>query len=321
MGRAAHDQTTTLPVTPLTDDPATLLVRFRAVVLVGFVAISLLLAAVAGFPERPYVVIWLVVVLWLASWRNPQPLAVVVFDWLPVVMIAAGYDLVRSFAPDLEPRAIFEPQLRFDEILFGGTAPTVLLQNWLRPDRGLHWWDYPVFCFYLSHFVVTPLFALGLYLSDRPRFKRFAFSILTVCLAGFVTYFIVPAAPPWLASRNGNLEPTIRVAQHVWADIGAVGPARAFDGDAQYANPVGALPSLHAAWPFMIILFVWHTARRGRWLAVAYMAAMTFVLVYGSEHYVSDILLGWLYASIAFVLVNRAFDRRAANRARDPARG
>jgi hypothetical protein len=321
MGRAAHDQTTMVPMNTEAEDVAAPLVRYRAQALFGFIAVPLLVAAVAGAPERPYVVIWLVAVLWIASWRNPNRLATVVFDWLPIVVIAAGYDLVRSFAPDLVPRAITEPQLRFDEIVFGGTVPTVLLQDWLRPDKGLHWFDYPVFLVYLSHFVVTPAFALFLYLTDRSRFKRFAWAILMVCLAGFVTYFVLPAEPPWLASRNGDLEPTIRVAQHVWAEIGAVGPARAFDGDAEYANPVGALPSLHAAWPFMIILFVWPTARRGRWVAVAYMAAMSFVLVYGSEHYVSDILLGWLYATIVFVLVNRTFDRRAALRAPEPAHG
>jgi membrane-associated phospholipid phosphatase len=42
---------------------------------------------------------------------------------------------------------------------------------------------------------------------------------------------------------------------------------------------------------------------------------MAFTLVYSGEHYVSDILVGWIYAVMAFVLV-RAWDRwRAARRA------
>ena len=48
---------------------------------------------------------------------------------------------------------------------------------------------------------------------------------------------------------------------------------------------------------------------------VAYPLAMAFTLVYSGEHYVSDILLGWVYAVMAFVLV-KAWDRwRAARRA------
>jgi hypothetical protein len=287
------------------------LVRYRVPLLVAYVATSLTAAVVLGWPARPYLLIWLVVALFLTCWRSPRAVARVVIDWLPVVVIATGYDLVRSFASDLQPRAVFEPQLRFDEVLFGGTAPTVLLQRWLRPGNTPHPWDYVVFVFYLSHFVVTPLFAASLYLRDRERFHRFAMVILTVSLAGFVTYFALPAAPPWLASRHGDLEHTVRVVQKVWAELGATGPARAFAGrNTQVANPVAALPSLHAAWPFLVLLFTWRRAPRARWVALAYTGAMVFVLVYGAEHYVSDILLGWLYAVIAFVVVNRVIDRR-----------
>jgi membrane-associated phospholipid phosphatase len=37
---------------------------------------------------------------------------------------------------------------------------------------------------------------------------------------------------------------------------------------------------------------------------------MLFVLVYGAEHYVSDILLGWLYAVVIFLVVNRILDSK-----------
>lgn len=285
--------------------------RRRVPVAVGFLALSALLVAIAGLPDRPYLVFWLFVVGTLVCWRNPRAWAQVLYDWLPVLLIAGGYDLVRSYASDLLPRAIVTPQLRFDEVVFGGTAPTVLLQRWLHPGGTPHWWDYLAFTFYLSHFVLTPLFALSLYRRHRARFKRFAWALVTLSLAGFVTYFLLPAAPPWLASRYHDLAPTKRVVESVWVALGATGPARVFNGSTKLANPVAALPSLHAAWPFMIILSVWRTAPRGRWVAVAYMAVMAFVLVYGAEHYVSDILLGWLYASVVFIVVNRTFDRRA----------
>lgn len=282
----------------------------RAPVVGAFLATSIGAAVAFGVPERQYLWIWLLAALLLTCAHNPNPVARVVIDWIPVLVILAGYDFIRGFASDLIPRAVIEPQLRFDEILFGGTAPTVLFQNWLNPGKKPHPWDYLVFLFYLSHFVVTPCFALYLYLRDRPRFRRFAMVILTVSLAAFATYFILPAVPPWYASRHGDLEPTVRVVQKVWAYLGASGPAKVFNGNAELANPVAALPSLHAAWPCLMLLFVWRRAPRSRWLVLAYNLAMVFVLVYGAEHYVSDIMLGWLYAVVIFLVVNRVLDRR-----------
>jgi membrane-associated phospholipid phosphatase len=45
---------------------------------------------------------------------------------------------------------------------------------------------------------------------------------------------------------------------------------------------------------------------------VLYPVAMAVSLVYLGEHYVSDVLLGWLYAILVFVLGNRLLDRRLA---------
>jgi membrane-associated phospholipid phosphatase len=279
------------------------------------VAVSVVASAVFDVPSRPVVLIWIIAVVGAASWRSPHRVGRVVWAWLPILVIAAGYDLVRSRAPDLVPRAVTEPQLRFDEIAFGGTAPTVLLQDALV-DRGTpHWWDYAAWCMYLSHFVFTPTIALWLYLRHREWFHRFAVLILTVSLCGFVTYFILPAIPPWLASRNGDLEPTTRIVHAVWANLGFTGAAKVFAGDAKLANPVAALPSLHAAWPFMTLLFLWRKVGRWRWAIVAYNAVMVLVLVYGAEHYLSDILLGWLYAAVVYVVVTRVLDHRDARRA------
>ena len=62
------------------------------------------------------------------------------------------------------------PQLRFDEFLFGGTAPTVTAAALARRRHGaVHWWDYLAWLGYLSHFVVTLAVAAFLYVVDRER--------------------------------------------------------------------------------------------------------------------------------------------------------
>jgi len=307
-----HD-TISSPSLGLTGLPAAvaeLLQRWRIPIVVGYLVVTAA-AALIVTPDRPAVLWWLVVLVALTCAGSTHGVRRFLMDWLPILVIAAGYDTVRAQAPDLITRAIVRPQLRFDEDLFGGTAPTVQLQRWfdVQPDR-VHWWDYVAWMAYLSHFVVTFAVAAFLYRANRARFKRLATLILTVSVAGFITYFIIPAVPPWLASRQGALPPTTRVVHDIWSNLDLPTVAKVFNGDSRVANPVAALPSLHAAWPFMLLLFLWPVLRRGRWLLVGYNAVMVFVLVYGAEHYVSDILLGWLYATVVFVAWSRYWARR-----------
>jgi hypothetical protein len=289
---------------------ADVLTRRRVPIVAGYLAVTAAGALIVP-PDRPAVLWWLVGLVALTCAGATHGVRRFLMDWLPLVVIAAGYDTVRAQAPDLIARAIVRPQLRFDELVFGGTAPTVQLQRWLdvRPNR-VHWWDYLAWVAYLSHFVVTLAVAAFLYFTNRARFKRLALLILTVSVAGFITYFIIPAEPPWLASRQGALPHTTRVVHDIWSNLDLPTIAKVFNGDSRVANPVAALPSLHAAWPFMLLLFLWPVLRRGRWLLVGYNAVMVFVLVYGAEHYVSDILLGWLYATVVFVAWSRYWARR-----------
>jgi len=55
-----------------------------------------------------------------------------------------------------------------------------------------------------------------------------------------------------------------------------------------------------------------------RWvrpLLAAYPVAMAFALVYTAEHYLVDVLLGWLYTLVAVVVVELARERLARRRA------
>jgi hypothetical protein len=82
------------------------------------------------------------------------------------------------------------------------------------------------------------------------------------------------------------------------------------DGRIPIANPVAAVPSMHAALPVLLLLFLWSRARRLlRVLLVSYAALMGFVLVYTGEHFVFDILAGWACAAVVHVLVT-AYERR-----------
>ena len=236
-------------------------------------------------------------------------------DWLPILLIVAAYAVLHELADNLEPGAHVEPQLGFDEWVFGGVVPTVRLQRELWDQGNPHWYDYTAWVVYLSHFVVTLAVAIGLWLADYAGFRRFRVLILTVTFAGFLTYVAYPAIPPWLGSIRGDMPQTVRLVKEIWAHLGLGGVARVFGEQSDYAFPVGALPSLHAAWPFMVMLFFWSRAGRWRILLVAYTLAMAFTLVYTADHFVFDILLGWAYAAIVFFVARWIWRRRGAKKA------
>ena len=208
------------------------------------------------------------------------------------------------------------PQLRADEILFGGTAPTVWLQEHLWDGSlHLHWYDDATWVVYVSYFLATYLVAGFLWFFARGLFRRFVAMVSLLAFMGFATYALFPAAPPWMASDLGALEPTTRSIGFIWNHIPIAYFNTLFDRGSGYSNQVAAVPSLHAAYTLLIALFLWRLAPRwGRVLLAAYPLAMAFALVYTAEHYVSDILVGWVYAVFAFWAVNRMADALAARR-------
>jgi membrane-associated phospholipid phosphatase len=70
------------------------------------------------------------------------------------------------------------------------------------------------------------------------------------------------------------------------------------------------MPSLHAAIPMLLLVFFWPEVRtRGKIGLSLYAGLMSIVLVYGGEHYVIDVLAGWLYAIVVTVVLRRFFFR------------
>jgi hypothetical protein len=234
-------------------------------------------------------------------------------DWLPIVAILLAYLVLHELGKTLEKVAHVDPQLGFDEWIGGGTAPTVRLQRALWHPGDPRWYDYAAWLVYLSHFVVTLVVAIVLWVRAYPLFRRFRVLFLTVTFAGFVTYVIYPAIPPWLASQRGDMPHTVRIVRAMWLHLGLTDIAKIFGDNSRYAFPVGALPSLHAAWPFLLLVFFWPIAGRWRALLVAYALAMACTLVYSADHFVFDVLLGWTYVLVVVVAVRHFTNRRRSH--------
>jgi hypothetical protein len=276
-------------------------------------ALFILLVGFPGSRTQIFVVVGLGLMASGAASSSGTRWKRVLIDWLPFYVLLTLYDFLRGSAGNLLLPHVL-PQISIDEWLFGGTAPTVTLQHWLYTPGVAHPWDYAAFAVYMTHFVVPFIVAGVLWKFAHERFRRFAWLFVLLTFAALLTYALYPAVPPWMASQNGYLPPTAKIIDEMWTHVRLGNGSGIFSGTGHFADPVAAVPSLHAAYPMLLVLFFWKSAGRWRWLLVLYPLAMAFTLVYTAEHFVIDILLGWMYASVVFVGGNRLFDAYEANR-------
>jgi membrane-associated phospholipid phosphatase len=132
-------------------------------------------------------------------------------------------------------------------------------------------------------------------------------------VVAYLGYALFPAMPPWMAGQAGYLPQVTRIIPLVWDRLGVHSAAALFTRGSEFANPIAAMPSLHAAYPMLLLLFFWRAARRWvRVVLVAYVLAMAFALVYTGEHFVIDELAGWCCAIAVYFAGSRLFSWRQA---------
>ncbi len=251
-----------------------------------------------GIPvQRELVIAWTCGALACASLgRHPRQILQLVLDWLPIVVVLSAYDLTRGAADSLGIGVHVHPMIDFDRFVFFGETPTEWLQGHLHETGVVSWWDVAFTLVYTSYFIVPFAVAGILWARDRLVFLRFTRRLVSLALAGLVTYIAFPAAPPWLASRMDMLEEVHRTTAEGWAVLGA-GTAVLFSEGQANVNLVAAVPSLHAALTALVAAFLWGRVRpRVRPLLLLYPLAMGLTLIATGEHYLFDVLLGWLYA-------------------------
>ena len=298
--------------------------RLTTLGLAAFVAATVVLVWTQGLIiSRDWLFVWLLLGLLAVSLADPvRWVRGVLFDWLPLMLVLLCYDLSLPVRKWLGNVPNVWPQLEFDRIVFG-ELPTLTLQRALHAESAPHWFDYPLFVVYMSHFFVTLLILALLWKLSYKRFRHFRAVVVGLATAGFVTYVLFPAVPPWMAGRDGHIETVHRTISATWEATGIATAQALFENRSEFYNQEAAVPSLHAAFPMLIMLFFWGAGRWVRAGLVAYVLTMAFLLVYSGEHYVSDILLGWLYAAAviaAVAWVRRRWARRpTADPASDPA--
>jgi len=252
-------------------------------------------------------------------------------DWIPFVLLVFGYEFLRGVAGEFVtgggtvgdrareelPNVRVESLVEFDVALMFGREPVSTLQGWLYTPGDPRWWDYLALVVYSMHFALPCIFAFLLWVTRKERFWLFTIAFCLMTYSAFAFFLLYPAAPPWLANSWGVVGgigwPTRSVTESIGYD-----PVRSLDTVSIWQNasphPVAAMPSLHAGFPWLVLLFA---VRYFRWwglLALPYNVALWFSVVYLANHWVVDILAGMAWATLAFVLVDWGWGRLVESR-------
>ncbi|NNH68485.1 phosphatase PAP2 family protein [Nocardia uniformis] len=286
-------------------------IRRRRVVWYVYLVALAIVSMAWGFPtSRIYQAAWILV--GIAAFTIDRPWREhlrILTDWLPLLAALVLYDYSRDFADTVGMPLRMEELAAVDSWMFNGTVPTVWLQQNLVANGEQPWWTVLTGIVYTSHFIVPWLVAAIFYVYSRPMWVKYMRRIILLSYLGLVTYVLLPAAPPWYASREGVIDEGIaRIAGFGLGVVPAEVSAKFLETQGNY---VAALPSLHTAFALLVTVTLWPllTAWWMRTILAIYPLAMTFTLVFGGEHYVIDVLLGWAYVGLTIVLA-RAWENR-----------
>jgi hypothetical protein len=148
-----------------------------------------------------------------------------------------------------------------------------------------------------AHYIVTVAVLVWLYRRGRHIYipARRALAISTIL--GLALFLLMPTAPPRMLGG--------------YVDVLSL---HAHDG---FTNQLAAFPSLHAGWSLWVALAVWSATYdvRARALAWAYAVITALVVIGTANHWVVDVLVGWLVAGVGWLVTHEAA-RLAARRLR-----
>jgi membrane-associated phospholipid phosphatase len=292
-----------------------------------------------GLPRKPMVPVASTVPLAVAL-AVPRGRAQYAATWVSYVwLFKTAWEIPYDKPDKLRKRLHLHYPIRADTLLGAGVPPGVRLQRRLRDPPGVNALDVALTAaVYLLWLVPHGVIAWTV-LCDGRRFPRAAGRLSAVYHVTTLGYWAVPTAPPWWASeQEGELEGAI---QHVTRDVAIAVRHRLIGGtqpslqerlqsDREGGNPWGSMPS--DAFPAAAVTAKTLTEISPAAGAIGWSSALLHggALVYLGEHYVSDLLAGWLIVELLWRLEPRALPvvrlavtvlRTLETRARRPARG
>jgi hypothetical protein len=257
---------------------------------------------------------WLMLALIPGAWLCGDRLRKFLLDWSPMVAFWIVYDRLRLVQPLLLPRVFVEPAYAIEQWAFGwmagGAIPAHAGRAWLAAHAGLPMGaaiGWAAQAIYFSHLFFVPILMLYWWAGGRhaERFSAHVKAFTALHVFSISLYLLLPVAPPWWVSLHGMAPPTAEL-------VAATRMADAMDG-ALVQRMIktaslyfAAVPSLHGAYPVLLLLMAVRDSGRLKVAALAlYAVAMWAATVILNQHYVIDLLAGAALALAAYWLFGR----------------
>ena len=254
---------------------------------------------------------WILAAICVASRISPARIRSALFDALPFALFGAAYDILRIAQRFVVARGVevWRPYW-FDLVVFGVGPPHD--RQTLNELFVHHHWpavDFITGLAYFSYIYAVLGFAVFVALVDRTsagarRTRAVGWTFLGVNSAGSLTYLLFPVAPPWYAASHGfgpvdPSTPASPAALIRWDDL--VGIPYFHHFYARASDIFGSMPSMHCAYPMILFLFALELRRWPFIVALgAFQLLMCFSAIYLQHHYVSDVIVGMLYALLGY---------------------
>jgi len=230
------------------------------------------------------------------GWRSA------LLEMVLILALYVAYSGSRMFASD----ALRPAQRRAAELL---DIESTLHLSWegtinqlFTVSRGLSLFG--SFWYATAHYVVTAVVLVWLYRRGRDVYVPARRALLVGTIVALVAYLLLPTAPPRLFGGYADVL-ALTSGDGWWG-----GDASAPKGLGGLTNQLAAFPSLHAGWALWVALVVQQQAphtRWGRWMRIGGWghATITGLVVVGTgNHWVVDVLMGWLVIWIGFRLTS-----------------
>jgi membrane-associated phospholipid phosphatase len=155
----------------------------------------------------------------------------------------------------------------------------------------------PVNWFYASMMWLVVGAAVLALLGDRDRFRVWRRVFLASMLIALPWYLLYPLAPPRFLPEHGFVDTLAVWGPNYFAEKGLV-----------TANRFAAMPSMHVGWTLIAaaaLADAWRGARWAQGLAAVLAVGMPATVVVTGNHWLLDIVGGWLVAAAAWLVAGR----------------
>ena len=148
--------------------------------------------------------------------------------------------------------------------------------------------------------------------------QRFAWGFFALNIAGFITYHVYPAAPPWYFHQYGcrvDLDAAASAGPNLMRVDQLLGIPYFAGLYGRASDVFGAVPSLHVAYPTLMLAVGWRLhGPLGRTVLALFLAWMCFAAVYLDHHWVIDVVAGITYALVVAFAVRWVASALSPNR-------